>query len=71
MNSEDAPLERAIQAVGGLIPLAKQLNVTPQAVSAWRARQVPVMRVLDIERLSGVPRHELRPDIYPPAEASS
>jgi DNA-binding transcriptional regulator YdaS (Cro superfamily) len=27
---------------------------------------LPAERVLDIERVTGIPRHELRPDLYPP-----
>jgi DNA-binding transcriptional regulator YdaS (Cro superfamily) len=29
---------------------------------------VPVARVLDVERITGITRHELRPDIYPADE---
>jgi DNA-binding transcriptional regulator YdaS (Cro superfamily) len=47
--------------------LAKQLGVTPQAVSQWR--RVPAERVIDVERLTEIPRHTLRPDIYPPSDA--
>lgn len=43
--------------------LAHQLGITAQAISQWT--RVPVERVLDVERITGVPRHELRPDIYP------
>jgi DNA-binding transcriptional regulator YdaS (Cro superfamily) len=31
-------------------------------------RQVPAERVLDIERLTGISRHDLRPDVFGPAE---
>lgn len=48
--------------------LARQLGITAQAVSQWS--RVPVERVLDVERVSGVPRHELRPDIYPPPQTT-
>lgn len=44
--------------------VAGHLGITPQAISQWE--RVPVMHVLKIEQLTGVPRHELRPDIYPP-----
>jgi DNA-binding transcriptional regulator YdaS (Cro superfamily) len=62
-------LERAIQAAGGLAAIAEPLGVTPQAVSQWN--EVPSRRVLDVERLSGIPRTELRPDLYPPEPAES
>ena len=61
-------LERAIIAVGTAQELATRLGITPQALSQWD--RVPPLRVLDVERATGVPRHELRPDMYPePAPA--
>ena len=50
--------------------LAKALGgISSQAVSQWQ--RVPVERVLDVERLTGISRHKLRPDIYgAPAEAA-
>lgn len=58
-----SPLERAKERVGGQDKLAKLIGVTPQAVSQWD--EVPPLRVLAVEAASGVPRHELRPDLYP------
>lgn len=50
--------------------MAKAMGgVSPQAISQWS--RVPVLRVLDVERVTGIPRHELRPDIYPPPSAPS
>ena len=44
--------------------MAKALgNVSSQAVSQWK--RVPADRVLEVERISGVSRHDLRPDLYP------
>jgi len=64
MNAELA-LERAITAANGNTGLARALGgITPQAISQWK--KVPVERVLDVERVTGVSRHDLRPDIYPP-----
>ncbi|MCP6536409.1 helix-turn-helix domain-containing protein, partial [Klebsiella pneumoniae] len=45
--------------------LAQLLGVTPMAVSHWKVRGVPACQALPIERATGVPRHELRPDLYP------
>ena len=58
------PLERAAEAVKTSAKLAEICGVTAQAVSQWT--QVPVKHVLTIERETGIPRHDLRPDIYPP-----
>jgi hypothetical protein len=56
-------LRRAIAAAGGLDRIAKPLGITMQAVSSWK--EVPPLRVLAVEKISGVSRHELRPDLYP------
>lgn len=63
MTEKNAALSKAIEAAGGLAELAKPLGITPQAVSQWD--EVPPLRVLAVERISGVSRHELRPDLYP------
>lgn len=47
-----------------LRPLAAALGVSYQAVHKWQ--RVPAERVLEIERLRGIPRSRLRPDLYPP-----
>jgi DNA-binding transcriptional regulator YdaS (Cro superfamily) len=59
-------LKRAEQTAGSVVALARALGVTSQAISQWHKRHVPAERVLDVERATGVPRHELRPDLYPP-----
>lgn len=67
MGDRNEALSRAIKSAGGLAKLAEPLGISMQAVSQWD--EVPALRVLAVERLSGVPRHELRPDLYPePAE---
>lgn len=51
--------------------LAGELSISPSAVSMWD--RVPAERVLDVERITGVSRHDLRPDLYPasnPSEAA-
>lgn len=44
--------------------LASELGITPGAISQWD--KVPSGRVLEVERITGIPRHVIRPDIYPP-----
>lgn len=61
-------LERAKGNVGGAASLGRALGITSQAVGQWR--RVPATRVLDVERVTGVARSDLRPDLYPP-EAST
>jgi len=61
-------VERVISSYGGAAALARRLGVSRNAVSGWRSKQfIPVMRVLEVERVTGIPRHEIRPDIYPPS----
>ena len=60
-------LSAAITAAGSKTGLAKCLSITVQAVSQWSHKgAVPIERALEIERQTGVPRHVLRPDYYPP-----
>ena len=69
MRSE--ALDKAIQKAGGVSALALELGITRQAISQWD--EVPPLQVLAVERASGVPRHELRPDIFgaPPDSQST
>jgi DNA-binding transcriptional regulator YdaS (Cro superfamily) len=60
---DDTPLQRAALAAGNLSSLAKKLGVSRQAIYQWR--RVPAQHVLKIEALTKVPRHTLRPDLYP------
>lgn len=55
--------ETAKEKAGGPAALAKALgNITPQAVSQWK--KIPAERVLDVERVTGISRQELRPDVF-------
>lgn len=64
----DAGLECAITAAGGLSAIARICGISVPAVSQWR--RIPVERVLKIEKATGIPREALRPDIYPPEKAA-
>jgi DNA-binding transcriptional regulator YdaS (Cro superfamily) len=45
--------------------LASAIGVNKTTVLWWERRKVPAERVLDVERITGISRHELRPDLYP------
>lgn len=64
----DSGVEKAVQASGGASALARALGVSQPAISSWK--RVPAERVLAIESLTGVPRNELRPDLYPMHETA-
>lgn len=69
MDKTCTPVERVIQSLGGITKAASALGIgNPSVVANWRLRKrVPAERVLDIERITGISRHELRPDIFGPA----
>lgn len=46
---------------GRVTELASALGITHSAVLQWR--HVPADKVLEVERVTGIPRHELRPDL--------
>lgn len=59
---QKSPVERAADAVGDAATLAALLEVSPQAISNWKARGVPIERCVMVEKLTGVQRWDLRPD---------
>jgi DNA-binding transcriptional regulator YdaS (Cro superfamily) len=63
------PIELAAAQVGGVVKLSLALGLSRGAVSQWK--RVPAERVLDVERLSGVSRSILRPDLYPVERAAA
>jgi len=55
------------QTIASKQALAGEIGIKKQAFAYWRNR-VPVDHVLQIERLLGLDRTEIRPDVYPPAD---
>lgn len=47
---------------GRIVELAAACEITHSAVSQWET--VPPKRVLIVERVTGIPREVLRPDLY-------
>lgn len=65
-------IERAAEKAGGQSALARMLGYTPQAVQRMCATgRVKAELVLKIEKLTGVSRHALRPDLYPKEKAEA
>jgi hypothetical protein len=59
----DDGLKAVIKAAGGIESLARALGVNPSAVAQWT--RAPAERLMQIEKLTGVPRNVLRPDLFP------
>lgn len=57
---------RLTKAAGGASMLAARLSINPASLYSWV--RVPSARVLAVEEITGIPRHELRPDLYPITE---
>jgi DNA-binding transcriptional regulator YdaS (Cro superfamily) len=62
MKHEHDVLDVIFSRVGSASELARQLGITPAAVLQWD--KVPASRVLEVERISGVSRHDVRPDVF-------
>jgi len=61
-DDREPGLLRAIETAGGISALARKLGISQAALSKWR--RVPSHQIVAIERVTGVPREELRPDLY-------
>lgn len=62
-------LSRATEKAGGQLALAKAIGTTQSNVWTWlnkSKRGVPAEMAGRIEAATGVPRHELRPDVFAP-----
>lgn len=53
-----------LEAAGGLRCLSRSLGISSAAVARWG--NVPAERCLEVERITGVSRYRLRPDVYGP-----
>ena len=51
-----------------LIDVVRGLGLGKPTATKWAQQRIPAERVLDVERLTGIKRHVLRPDLYPVAE---
>lgn len=61
-------VDMVIEKLGGVTKAAGILGVkNPSTIANWRTRgRVPPERVLEIESLTGISRHSLRPDVFGP-----
>jgi DNA-binding transcriptional regulator YdaS (Cro superfamily) len=55
-------VERAAEKAGGVVSLARELGIKHTALYSWS--RVPAERVLEVERITGISRYEIRPDVF-------
>lgn len=67
MNTEpQSVIEQVFFLRGRAAEIARRLQISAQAVGKWRrSGRIPIERVIDVEQITGISRHDLRPDIYP------
>jgi DNA-binding transcriptional regulator YdaS (Cro superfamily) len=63
-KKEDAGLQAAIIAAGGVTKLAALLGI--KHPNLWKWKRAPAERVPAISEITGIPRHVLRPDLWEP-----
>lgn len=62
---QGCPLDLAIRAVGTASNLAERLGISQQAVSKWKLKgEIPLQRLPDVAKASGVPLKLLLPDDF-------
>jgi len=61
-SPKDSGLTAAIAAAGNMSKLAFLLGISPTSLLEWH--RVPTHRILQVEAVTGVPREQLRPDLY-------
>jgi len=78
MTSTDSPTPgpkgvdlKALLAARGLklTDLAARLGKHKGNISHWAKTRVPAERVLDVSEATGIPPHEIRPDVFPAVAA--
>lgn len=62
-------LKRAIKIGGGPAKVSDRLGVSRTSPYSWK--KCPVHHVLQLEALTGISRHRLRPDIFGPVVPES
>ena len=61
-------LASAVDVAGGFTALGRKLGISGEAIMQWSV--VPLRRVPDVERITGIARERLRPDYWVPKEAA-
>jgi DNA-binding transcriptional regulator YdaS (Cro superfamily) len=66
---EDEVMAAAIKAAGGINTLARKLGIRHEAIEQWK--RIPVERLQAVAKVTGLPQHVLRPDLFDVSEPQS
>ncbi|MBT9373413.1 Cro/CI family transcriptional regulator [Rhizobium sp. CSW-27] len=55
-------VRKGAEQAGGVVSLARELGIKHTSLYRWA--RVPAARALEFERITGISRHDLRPDVY-------
>lgn len=63
-QSPAAAARTAIEAAGGGAELARALGIKKTSVQDWKSAGIPASRVPAVSRVTGLPLHAIRPDLF-------
>ena len=63
-NNRNRGVESAIEKAGSTRSLARRCGVSQPAVMKWLYENCPAERAVQMERLVGVAREDIRPDLF-------
>ena len=63
-TKERQVIAAACERAGGMRALARAIGINYQNIQAWR--RIPAERMIAIETATGIPREQLRPDLFVP-----
>lgn len=68
-------VDQIVRKAGGNAAFGRALGITGQAISYWLSEgKVPLERVPAVSKLTGIPRHLIRPDrpdMFPPPDEAA
>lgn len=64
------PIERAIAAAGGDQAFMERVGIKRRSLFYWRAMGIPPVRLALVSQVTGLPAHELRPDMFAAPDAA-
>lgn len=68
-HESDSVVARAVRVAGSQSALGRLLGKRQSTIQGWlKTGRVSPEYVIPVERVTGISRHELRPDLYPVAD---